>query len=135
MCNPASSEEPSASAHGDEGDLLVLLVSGHALGMRVEHQLVIHHEEVVVMPMIERNLRPPGPVGHAFHGVGGGVPIIEIAGDEYLAGMRSEANERDRFDKVLGRVADGLQWGIVASWAHRRCVMFGSRASNLWRQK
>ena len=65
----------------------------------------------MVMPMIQLDLNEPGAVRLALHGVGGQIPIIEIAGEMDLLGFRGHADKVDRFGHFLGRIAVGGEEG------------------------
>ena len=62
----------------------------------------------MMMAVIERNLQKPRAVGLAFHGIGVGIPVIEIADERHDVGFRGVANEVDRLGHFLGGVA--VEW-------------------------
>ena len=84
------------------------MIAGDSLGARVEHPLSIHNEEIMMMPMAERHLDTPGPIGLANHWVRAVIPIIEITHNRDTPGSMRVANEHDRFDDSFGGITTGF---------------------------
>ena len=50
--------------------------------MRIEHRLAVHHKEIMVMPMRDRDVHPPRAIDMARHRMRGWVPIVKISNDK-----------------------------------------------------
>src|SRR6266496_4506328 len=74
-----TSDRQADSIDGKGGDLLSLMIAGGALSARIENRFAVHEEAVVVLTSVERDFEPPAAIGLAFHRMGQGIPIIEIA--------------------------------------------------------
>ena len=57
-----------------------------------------------MMPVIQRDLQLPGPIGLLLHGMDLGAPLVEIADYRDRLSLRRHAKEVDRFGHVPGRV-------------------------------
>jgi len=86
-------------------DLLAFMVAGNPLGARIERWLSIDEELVMVMAVIERNLDEPRAIRLAFHRMRGRIPIVEIAHQMDVFGLRGDTNKVDRLGHFLGGVA------------------------------
>jgi len=108
--NP-SNQEPgrdamrSPSTHGQQRDSLILVISGRAKGVGVEHRFAIHQELVAVMAMRQLDFGRPCAIGAAAHWVRPGLPSIEVANQAHGRGRRRSAVEMDRLDGLPGRIA------------------------------
>ena len=80
------------------------MVAGNPLRPRVELRFAVHEETIMVVPVIQLHLEQPRAVRLALHGMGGLIPIIEIAGYMNLFGFRGQADEIDRLSHFLGGI-------------------------------
>ena len=80
------------------------------LRFRVERGLAVHDEAVVVVAVVELYGEKPRAAGPAVHRVRGGIPIVEIAGEENFLRIRRDANKVHRLGDFLGRVTVGGDW-------------------------
>ena len=77
------------------------MITGDALRARIEGGLAVYQKPVMVMPMVQGKLQKPGAVGLAFHRIGFLAPIIEVAHQMDLFGLRRDTNEIDRLGHFL----------------------------------
>jgi hypothetical protein len=92
------------SRHRDERNLFVQLIAPNTLRPRVERGLAVHEKQVMVMPMVQLDLRAPSSVMALFHRMRRGVPIVEIPGNEHFSRIRSVAVKVNRLQVSFGGV-------------------------------
>lgn len=94
-----------ASAHGEHRNALTPTVSRNPLRFRVKDGLTIHKEQVLMVPMAQRDRSAPGPIIRSLHGVGTGCPTIEVPQDANGLGFGSLVVEVDRLLDMFDRIA------------------------------
>jgi hypothetical protein len=99
----AATIEASWSTDPDQRNLFAQLITGGALGVRIERGLAINDKQVLMMTVSEGNFESPGAVDLAIHRTGCRIPIIEVAHDVNLFRYLRVADERNRFNDLLCR--------------------------------
>ncbi len=72
---------PLLLTNGDEADFFVFFVTRHSLGAGIQNLASVDVEKIPMMPVTQRDLRMPPPVGKTAHGMRVGSPVIEITDD------------------------------------------------------
>jgi hypothetical protein len=85
----------SELAYGYERNPLSFIVASDSLRSRIESENTVHQKSVAMMTVFEFNAEQPGTIGHLFHGVSVGVPLVEIANEAYGFGVGCIADEID----------------------------------------
>ena len=78
-----------------------LMIAGGALSARIEDRFAVHQETVVVLTTVERDFEQPTAIGLALHRVGDGIPIIKIANQMHLTGLRGDIDEAHFFGVMV----------------------------------
>ena len=80
--------------------------------------MAVDDKLVGMAPVLERHGQVPGSVHVTGHGMAGGVPVVEVADQRYLARLRGEADEVDGLHR--GARLEALAWGDRGSrsWRH-----------------
>ena len=91
------------SIHGNVGNLFTLVIASSAAGMSIQDGFAIDQEAIMVIALVQRKFQKPGAIRPAFHGMGYGIPVIEIPGQMYLAGIRGLTNKADQGRCDFGR--------------------------------
>lgn len=87
---------PSHSTHWHEGNAFTAVVSGDALGARVERKFSIHQKSVSMMAMLQRRTSHPRFVRHLFHRICVRLPIVKIPHQTDRVRVRCVTDEIDR---------------------------------------
>jgi len=66
-------------AYWNQGNALAFVVASDSLGARIESEDSIDQKGIAMMAVLEVNGQQPGAIGHLFHRMGVGVPMVEIA--------------------------------------------------------
>jgi hypothetical protein len=85
----------SILAYWHERYALPFVIPSNSLRARIESENAIHQKGIAVMAVLEFNAEQPGAIGHLFHRVGVGVPLVEIANEAYGFGVECIADEID----------------------------------------
>ena len=80
-----------ASTHRKHRHFLVFFVARDALRAWIQFRLAVHGEEIVVMAVVQRHLQHPIAIRLAFHGMRIGMPVIEVADNRDVFGLRGQA--------------------------------------------
>jgi hypothetical protein len=83
------------STHRYERNALAFVVASNSLRARVESEDAVDQKSVAMMTVLEFDAKQPGAIGHLFHGMGVGVPLIEIANEADGFGVGCIADEID----------------------------------------
>src|SRR6266567_3627007 len=108
------------STYGDKRHPPVPFIVVNARRLWIKHRLPIHQESILVMTVCERHLEEPPTVHAPLHGMGAGIPFIEIADQIYGFRSRCATVEIDRFDHTLGRIEGAA--GILMQDIHRQVL-------------
>jgi hypothetical protein len=84
------------SIHGNVGNLFTLVIASSAAGMSIQDGFTIDKEPIMVIAMVQRKFQKPDAIGPAFHGMGHGIPVVEITRQMNLAGIRSLTHKADK---------------------------------------
>lgn len=95
-------EGAGRSAHRDNGNAFVARVSRDSLRARIEHRLAIDQELVMVVAVMEGDLRGPASIWIGAHGVRVGIPTVEISDDSDGGRACGYAVKIDRLHRPLG---------------------------------
>src|ERR1700677_2376206 len=105
-----ANSSPSSAASSDDSltqrdqrHLFIILVARNPLRPRVQRRLCVHHELIMMMSMAEDDLHRPGAIDLTFHWQRLGMPIIKVAHQRHLFGLRGDADEVHRLDCFPGR--------------------------------
>ena len=93
--------------HRQERNPLVVLIARNACGLRVEDRFVVHEELISVVAMRELHLDEPTAVHATAHGVGTGIPPIEITHQINRSCGRGGTIEIDRLRSFSCRIQIG----------------------------
>jgi len=110
----------SGSAHGDERNRLVVVITGGARGLRVERGLAVDEEVILVMAVGQEHLNGPPTIHLLMHRHR--VPVIEIASDLHRFGTRCSAIEVDGLERIPSGIK--LAGGFVIYGIHT-CLFSG----------
>ena len=86
----------AASTDGNQGNPLILVVTGDSHGFRVEGHLPVGNIDVAMVAVAQIHAECPVTVGPPLHGIRVRVPVIEITYDADMPGLGRGA------DKIVG---------------------------------
>jgi len=93
---PATALRHPNSTDRQQRNFFSVEIARDALCFRVERPLAVHQKAVVMMAVVELDLKEPGAVRLPFHQVRLRIPVIEIPNDRNVFGFGRVA------DKVCG---------------------------------
>lgn len=93
----AARSRPPTSTNGDQRSHLVPAVGfpNPALRARIQAWLAVHQEQIPMVSVGQFQPRHPPAIGHSSHGMGRGIPIVEIADQGDTLGARGIAKKHD----------------------------------------
>lgn len=80
------------------------MVARNPVSARIECRFAVREKLVMVMSVTERNLDLPSAIGSAFHRVRLWVPIVKIADQMHLTGVRSRKGKSDGLNHLFGGI-------------------------------
>jgi len=83
------------STNGDKGNAFIVVTAGHAHSTGIQRRLLVHQEQIAMMPMMQPHLDIPRAIGLANHRMSAGPPIIEVAHQRYRLCLRGNAKKID----------------------------------------
>src|ERR1051325_1587169 len=86
----------SISAYRNKRNPLPLVIASNSLRARIESEDPIHQKRVAMMTVLEFNAEQPGAIGHLFHRMCLGIPLVKIANEAHRVGLWRVADEIDR---------------------------------------